>query len=234
MKVIARMIAGIVLMLATAGIASAQMGGESTGKGAEKSAEKSAQKPHVIATVTGLDKSNSPKVEEVLKAIQYKNAEGKSLPSVSVVAFDFEKHALHVTVAPGCSLKLSEVEKALEPTKVKIDRNSLGLETACVVKVTSKADADDSAVKEAITEAKIFDSFDVKTTKEATTLEVNIEKSSAKTTCGAFTKAISGAGEYALTEITWTCAASKGETHEKENHGDNHGGEKKPDTKPQG
>ncbi len=230
MKVIARIFAGIVLMLATAGLASAQVGGNSTGKD-EKSMKKSAQKPHVIATATGLDEANSPKVEELLKALQYKNAEGKSVPAVSHVASDLEKHALQVTVAPGCSLKLSEIEKALEPTKVKIDRNSLGLATACVVKVTSKSEADDSVVKDAITDAKIFENFDVKPTKDASTLEVNVTKSSSKTNCAALSKAIADAGEYTLADITWTCPPSKGEKHEKGEKGekgghDEHGGGK--------
>ena len=229
MNTIVRIAAAVALVLATAGVASAQMGGEGQG---EKSMEKAAQKPQVVATVTGLDKANAPQVEGALKALQCKNAEGTSIPAVSHVSFNLEKGAIHVTVAPGCSLKLSEIEKALTPTKVKIDRNTLALESACVVKVTAKTEADDSAVKDAITDAKIFESFDVKPTKEATTLEVSVQKSAAKVTSGELNKAIAGAGEYALADITWSCPPSKGE---KAAPGGptGHGGEQKP-PKPQG
>jgi len=233
MKVFARTVAGIALVIAMAGIASAQMEGGTKGKG-DPSMSKDMAKPHIIATVTGLTKENAPEAEKALKALQYKDAEGNSVPAAAKVSFQLEKNALHLTVAPGCSLKLSEIEKALEPTKVKIDRNSLGLETACVVKVSSKTEADDGAVKEAIADAKIFENFEVKPTKESTTLEVNIQKSNSKTNCGAFTKALSGAGEYSLADITWTCPAAKNEKHdkgEKDDHGDH--GKDKP-AKPQG
>lgn len=223
MKNIARIGAGIMVVLATAGIASAQMGGEKA-----KGPDMAAHKAHVYASLTGLDKTNAPKVEEALKAIQFKNAEGISIPAIASSKVNLEKNSLSISVAPGASLRLSEIEKALEPTKVKLDRNSLGLETACVVKVTAKAEADDSAVKDAITDAKLFESFDVKPTKEASTLEVNVTKTSGKATCGEFTKAIAGAGEYALADVTWTCPAAKMEKPPAE------GGKQPPAPKPQG
>jgi len=209
----ARTLAGIVLLFATSGVAFAQAGGDAAGD--PKIADKPAEKPHVNATVSGLDQTTAPKVQEALKSIKYKDSEGTSLPVIAKVETSIEKNAVHITLAHGASLKLSEIEKALEPTKVKIDRNSLGFETGCVLKVTAKDASDNSSLREAIDKADLFDNFEVKSTKDATTFEVNVVKSSAKTTHNSVSKALTGTGDYQLAEVTWSCPAKKSETAEK-------------------
>lgn len=201
MKLNTRTLAWMIVALTSCGVVAAQAGGDTAGEMKKSPPAMDSEKPQILTTLTGLEASKVARVEAALRAITFENEKGEKVPAIRKVAIDVEKKQAAITVTPGSSLRLTTIEKAIAPTGVKIDREGLSVQSGCVLEVKGKGD--DSSLRETIDDADLFENFQVKPSPKALTYEVNVVKSSEKTTHSRVTKALSR-GEYELADVTWS------------------------------
>jgi len=189
----------------------------------------------------GLTKDNAAKVETALQKLDrngfrcatcdYFSTTAGDCPSCGTalvaekdgillrdVKVDTGKNCAMFGVAGPSGVRLSEIEAILKPTGVTVDRSSLAIEPFTRLTVTGiTSDEDGAALEKAFKDAKLFDA--VKTHVDIDHEMAILIVGGAKTvpTYETISKTVEKAGEFEISEVTWTAAcpkcAEKGMTH---------------------
>ncbi len=223
-----------VLLVATLGsLAGAQDAG-ATKKQESGQTKEAAAKPEtgreLAFTVTGLTKDNVAKTKETLQALEMKvytcaacqveqhtagtcpkckgPLEAESHAILSKVEPSAEKSSLALTIEPGASLRLSELESALGKNAVRIEPAQVLLQGRSRLVVQGATADAIPTIEKALTDAKLFD--EVKATYDAAKSEffVMVRAGTAAPTRAKVATALESA-KAKLSDVVWVAVPAK-------------------------
>ena len=153
--------------------------------------------------VQGLDEQKAPLVERSLRALVDESDPPEKL--LSAVSVDAEAGQMQLTLAPGKTLRLSQVEKALASIRGKIERQRLHVRDAGFV-VASKAEGDlGERIRRTLDEARLFEEVEVRAATDAPRYLVTARGGTDKASVAAVAKALQEVSPaLMLADVTWT------------------------------
>jgi hypothetical protein len=142
----------------------------------------------------------------------------KAAPLLKDVKIDAAKNVATFEIAGSHGVRLAEIEAALTPIAIEVDRKSL--EVAPYTRLTlTGIDSEEAgeALEKALAEAKLYDSIKTDVNVEHKMAILIVGNAKKAPTLDAVTKAIAKAGAFKIAGISWTIAcdecAKKGMRH---------------------
>lgn len=190
-----------------------------------------AQKPmasgdSTVVVVTGLSKENSAASRTALEGITHsvwrcpdcgmsqtdkgtcsmcnKELVAEKSPSLRNVTIDADKGTVAFSLAPGQSVRLTEIESALTGQKVSIPRDKLTIASSSMLVVTGVTEESAKKLETELKNSKLFDTVNTRIVGAGKPAEITVKGGTTPATRAKVEEALAKAGpDFKLIDIVW-------------------------------